>query len=168
MGETPDLTPKKTPCRAVTRCRPTSPCASRERYPPPLGPVAETLGLCASNFKRYVTRCPAPFLPASLTLGTTGPPRSSCRSREELRITRVFSCVARGFKARPSFMFAGCCWWRSLAIDGSSGTSRGHGYRMIDPLLTRSVCAAGQPACTQVSRYTGLSGSDREFPALTG
>jgi hypothetical protein len=26
----------------------------------------------------------------------------------ELRITRVFSCVARGFKARPSFMFAGC------------------------------------------------------------
>ena len=45
----------------------------------------------------------------------------------ELRITRVFSCVARGFKARPSFMFAGCCWPRSLAIDGSSGTSRGHG-----------------------------------------
>lgn len=26
----------------------------------------------------------------------------------ELRIVRVFSCVARGFKARPSFMFAGC------------------------------------------------------------
>jgi nucleoside diphosphate kinase len=29
--------------------------------------------------------------------------------------------------ARPSFMSAGSCWWRSLAIDGSSGTSRGHG-----------------------------------------
>jgi hypothetical protein len=40
----------------------------------------------------------------------------------DLRITRVFSCVARGFKARLSFMFAGCFWWRSLAVDGSSGT----------------------------------------------
>ena len=36
-----------------------------------------------------------------------------------LRITRVFSCVVRGFKGRPSFMFADCCWWRSLAVDGS-------------------------------------------------
>jgi hypothetical protein len=27
----------------------------------------------------------------------------------------VFPCVARGFKACASFMFAGCCWWRSLA-----------------------------------------------------
>ena len=44
----------------------------------------------------------------------------------DLRITRVFSCVARGFKARAGFMFAGCCWRRSLAVDGSSGTSRGH------------------------------------------
>ena len=34
--------------------------------------------------------------------------------------------------------------------------------------LRRSVCAAGQPACTQVSRCIGLSGSDREFPTLTG
>ena len=30
---------------------------------------------------------------------------------DDLRITRVFSCVARGFKARSSFMFVGCCWW---------------------------------------------------------
>lgn len=37
-----------------------------------------------------------------------------------------------------------------------------------DPLLRRSVCAASQPACSQVSRCVGLSGSDREFPALTG
>ncbi len=34
--------------------------------------------------------------------------------------------------------------------------------------LGRSVCAAGQPAGTQVNWCTGLSGSDREFPALTG
>jgi hypothetical protein len=44
-----------------------------------------------------------------------------------LRITRVFPCAARGFKACASFMSAGCCWWRSLAIDGGSETSRGHG-----------------------------------------
>lgn len=37
-----------------------------------------------------------------------------------------------------------------------------------DLLPRRSVCAAGQPACTQVSRCTGPSGSDREFPPLTG
>jgi len=37
-----------------------------------------------------------------------------------------------------------------------------------DPLLRRSVCAAGQPACPQVSRGTQLSVSDREFPPLTG
>jgi hypothetical protein len=36
-----------------------------------------------------------------------------------------------------------------------------------DLLLRRSVCAAGQPARPQVSRGIGLSGSDREFPALT-
>jgi hypothetical protein len=40
--------------------------------------------------------------------------------------------------------------------------------RQHDQLLRRSVCAAGQPACPQVSRYTGLSVSDREHPALTG
>jgi len=45
---------------------------------------------------------------------------------DDLRITRVFPCVARGFKARASFMSAGCCWWRSLAIDGYWGASRGH------------------------------------------
>ena len=32
----------------------------------------------------------------------------------------------------------------------------------------RSVCAAGRPAKTQVSRSVGLSGSDRGFPVLTG
>jgi hypothetical protein len=33
--------------------------------------------------------------------------------------------------------------------------------------LRRSVCAAGQPARSQVSRCIRLSGSDRDFPALT-
>jgi hypothetical protein len=36
-----------------------------------------------------------------------------------------------------------------------------------DLLLRRSVCVAGQPAYPQVNRGTGLSVSDREFPALT-
>ena len=56
----------------------------------------------------------------------------------ELRITRVFLCVARRFKACASFMFAGCCWWRSLAVDGGSGTSRGHGPVMRRPGSRRS------------------------------
>jgi hypothetical protein len=51
----------------------------------------------------------------------------------ELRITRVFLCVARALKACPSFMFACCCWWQSLAIDGNSGTSRGHGPVIRSP-----------------------------------
>ena len=38
----------------------------------------------------------------------------------------VFPCVARGFKARASVMFAACRWWQSLAADGGSGTFRGH------------------------------------------
>ena len=70
--------------------------------------------------------------PGSRTTAGTSAPWSSSSS-SELRITRVFSCVARGFKARPSFMFAGCCWWRSLAIDGGSGTSRGHRSVMRRP-----------------------------------
>ena len=37
-----------------------------------------------------------------------------------------------------------------------------------DPLLRRSVCAAGQPARPQVSRCIGLSASDREYLVLTG
>jgi hypothetical protein len=57
---------------------------------------------------------------SAATASTLAPWCSS--SSGELRITRVFSCVAHRFKARPSFMFAGCCWWRSLVIDGSSGT----------------------------------------------
>ena len=51
----------------------------------------------------------------------------------ELRIVRVFSCVARGFKACPSFMFAGYSWWGSLAVDGGSGASRGHALVLRRP-----------------------------------
>ena len=52
---------------------------------------------------------------------------AACGNRtHDLRITRVFPCAPRGFKSRSSFMSAGCCWRRSLVVDGSSGTSRGH------------------------------------------
>jgi hypothetical protein len=44
----------------------------------------------------------------------------------EAQITSMFPSVAHGSKAGASFMFAGCCRWRSLAGDGNSGTSRGH------------------------------------------
>ena len=53
------------------------------------------------------------------TVATSVPWSSSPPS--ELRITRVSQGAARGLKARASFMFAGCCWWRSLAVDGGSG-----------------------------------------------
>ena len=36
-----------------------------------------------------------------------------------------------------------------------------------ETLLRRSVCAAGRPACPQVSRDIWLSGSDLQCPALT-
>jgi len=52
------------------------------------------------------------------------------------------------------------------ADTGGSSDLRSQAPILRDPLLRRSVCAAGQPACTQVNRRIGLSGSDREFPAL--
>jgi hypothetical protein len=70
------------------------------------------------------------------TISTSAPWSSSPPS--DLRITRVFPCVARGFKARPSFMFAGCCWWRSLAVEGSSGAPRGMGSQCVGHV----VCGA--------------------------
>jgi hypothetical protein len=63
--------------------------------------------------------------PGSRTTAGISAPWSSSSS-SELRITSVFPCVARGFKAYASFKFTDCCWWRSLAVDGGSGTSRGH------------------------------------------
>src|ERR1700737_5106300 len=58
--------------------------------------------------------------------GPLGPRTGS--GAAEIRITRVFPCVVRGFEARASFMFAGCCWWRSLVVDGVSGASGGAGF----------------------------------------
>ena len=54
----------------------------------------------------------------------------------DLRITSVFSCVSRGSKARASLRFTACCSWRSLAVDGGSGASQGHGHWTVNPLLT--------------------------------
>src|SRR5215468_12517860 len=62
----------------------------------------------------------------------------------DLRITRVFSCVARGFRARASFMFAGCYWWRSLAVDGSSGASRGHARNASARCSVERRCCCGR------------------------
>jgi hypothetical protein len=52
--------------------------------------------------------------------------RAATPRRRELRITSVFPCVAPEFNARVSFRFSACGWRRSLAVDGSSETSRGH------------------------------------------
>jgi hypothetical protein len=52
---------------------------------------------------------------------------------DDLRITRVSRCVVRGFRARASFMFASCCRWQALAVDGSSGASRGHAPEVRRP-----------------------------------
>jgi hypothetical protein len=70
-------------------------------------------------------------LPLRMTAGTSAPWSSSPPS--ELHITRVSPCVARRLKASPSFMFVGGCRWPSLAVDGSSGTPRGHGSVMRRP-----------------------------------
>jgi hypothetical protein len=64
---------------------------------------------------------------------TAGPPGPRTGSgAAELRITRVYPCVACAVNARTSFRFTGCCWWRSSAVEGSSGASRGHGLGRVD------------------------------------
>ena len=63
----------------------------------------------------------------------------------DLRITRVFPCVARGFKARICFRFRGCCCWQSSAVDGSSGASRGvRGHEKVPACGQVEVLAGGQ------------------------
>jgi len=93
--------------------------------------VRRRIGLSASDrkFPPLTARSGTPMRPYT----TVGSEPWSSSPAGELRITRVFPCVARGLKARASFMLAGCCWWRSLAIDGGSGTSRGHGSVMRRP-----------------------------------
>ncbi len=39
----------------------------------------------------------------------------------DLCITSVSRALVAGFKARVSFRFTGCCWWRPLAAAGGSG-----------------------------------------------
>jgi len=68
------------------------------------------------------------------TPGSSAPWCSSPSS--DLRITRVFPCVARPFRPLASFRFTGSCWWPLLVVVGGSGAPRGHGHRSIDPLLT--------------------------------
>jgi len=87
------------------------------------------------------------------TPGSAAPWSSSPPS--ELRITRVFSCVARGLKARADFMFGGGCRWRSLAVDGSSGASRGHA-----PVVRRPGSRWGR------RRGTTFRFSGRTYPQL--
>ena len=65
---------------------------------------------------------------------------------DDLRITSVFSCVARGLKPRASFMFAGCRWWRSLAIDGGSGASRGRASPAAASFRMTACTLQGWPA----------------------
>jgi hypothetical protein len=80
------------------------------------------------------------------------PARTATNSASaELRITSVFPCVARGLKACASFKFTGCCWWRSLAVDGGSGTPRGcHAFgTLVLRRSARSYCVVqvlGDPA----------------------
>ena len=77
------------------------------------------------------------------TVGSSPPWSSSPPS--DLRITRVSRCVAHKFKARASFKFAGCCWRRSLAVDGRSGASRGHAPAMRRPGSQRCGAAGRSP-----------------------
>jgi hypothetical protein len=66
-----------------------------------------------------------------VAVGASAPWSSSTAQRPThyegvlVRCSRVQAC--------PSLMSAGCCWWRSLAIDGGSGTPRGHGSIMRRP-----------------------------------
>jgi hypothetical protein len=74
----------------------------------------------------------------------------SSSPQSELRITRVSRCVAHVFDSRASFMFAAHCPWRSLAVDGDSGTSRGHapecvGLSTIGPALLCCLSGDAEP-----------------------
>ncbi len=59
------------------------------------------------------------------------------RRARELRITSVFPCVAGEFKARVPLRFIACGWRWPLAVDGGSGTPRGHGVMPVVAWLPR-------------------------------
>jgi hypothetical protein len=94
----------------------------------------------------------------------------SSSSSSDLRITRVFPCVARRFKPCVSFGSTACRWWRVLARDGRSGASRGHGpggrrLRQRSTLLSDGFCQVWPQAIPEGRE--ALLGS-RRHPSLTG
>jgi integrase len=73
----------------------------------------------------------------------------------------VFPCVAREFEARVSLGFSGCGWRRSLAVDGSSGTSRGHTSAELAALRPEDI---DLDACTvRVTRQLYYHGAGYSF-----
>jgi hypothetical protein len=63
-------------------------------------------------------------------------------------------------------MFASCCWWQSLAVDGGSGASRGHA-----PVMRRSGCrwsgAVARLSAFQAGHIPSCCGScERCAPSL--
>jgi len=121
--------------------------ASDRKFPP-------LTGRSGTQRARHLLLSPTP--------GSSAPWSSSPPS--ELRITRVFAYVARGFKVGASFMFAGCCWWRSLAVDGSSGASQGHAPAMRRP-GSRWDGAIERPSASGCREYSygGFGGGHPHF-----
>ena len=67
-----------------------------------------------------------------------------------------------GSKARASFMFAGGCRWRSLAVDGSSGASRGHAPVVRRP-GSRWGGAVERPSAFQAGHIPSWRGSCERY-----
>ena len=59
-------------------------------------------------------------------------------------------------------MFAGSCWWRSLAVDGSSGTPRGHGSAVRRP-GSRWHGAVERPSAFQAGHIPSWRGSYERY-----
>ena len=59
-------------------------------------------------------------------------------------------------------MFAGCCWWRSLAVDGYSGASRGHAPVVRRPSSWRG-CADERPSVFQAGHIPSWRGSRERY-----
>ena len=99
------------------------------------GPVSVTRGPDGTFFAQFGLSSPqrARRLRSRTTVGASAPWSSSPPS--DPRITSVSCALLAGFKVRASFMSAGCCWRRSLAVDGGSGTSRGHAREVRSQVL---------------------------------
>ena len=116
--------------------------APRATCPDPADTIAELLHHATSE---YLRRRGMAMTVGGLAAWSSSPP-------SELRITSVFSCVARRLDARANFMFAGGRWWRSLAIDGSSGTSRGHA-----PVMRRQQGRQKRGAAEPIDAGSGVA-----------